>query len=246
MKTLSVFINVAALLICLTPSSSAYESIPFRNGGRIEGVVVFSGTVVPKDKTYTISSDTKYCGTEIRTGKYLINSAGRIQNVVVYLKDIRAGKAVPEEPVTIVDSKCTFVPHVRIGFKGNKFIITNEDPVLHTSHIYSYIRGKTMFNVALPDRGSAIEKTLTKTGLMELNCDCHPWMDGFVYIFDHPYVTITDADGAFAIDDVPPGTYTVEAWHESLGITEIADVSVQSGKTVTLRLKFAESKKSRK
>jgi plastocyanin len=238
MKKSALSIGIGVLFFWLAPVSFAYEAIPFRNGGSIEGSVEFAGNVIPKDTTFTISSDVKYCGKEHRTEKYLINAKGRIKNVIVYLKDIKAGKALPDEPVAIIDSKCTFVPHVMIGFKGNKFVLKNEDALLHTGHVYSSIRGKTMFNIALPDKGSEIEKTLTKTGLMELNCDCHPWMEGFVYIFDHPYVTITDENGMFVINDVPSGVYTVEAWHESLGTKSVSEVTVQSGKTVSLKFKF--------
>jgi plastocyanin len=239
MKIAAPVISAWMLLLCLTPVSFAYEAIPFRNGGNVEGVVEFVGNVIPKDKTFTISSDIKYCGKELRTEKYLINAKGQIKNVIVYLKDIKAGKALPKENVAVADAKCTFVPHVTVGFTGNDFVLRNEDPVLHTGHIYSYIRGKTMFNVALPEKGSEISKTLTKPGVMELNCDCHPWMKGFVYVFDHPYVTITDENGRFVIDDIPPGVYTVEAWHESLGTTSISEINVQSAKTVAVKLKFA-------
>lgn len=238
MKKAALSICVLVLLLCLTPISFAYEAIPFRNGGSIEGLVEYAGNVIPKDKTFTISSDVKYCGKEHRTEKYLINAERRIKNVIVYLKDIKAGKAVPKETVAIIDSKCTFVPHIMIGFQGNEFVLRNEDPVLHTGHIYSHIRGKTMFNIALPEKGSEITRTLTKTGIMELNCDCHPWMEGFVYIFDHPYVAVTDDNGKFVINDVPPGVYTVEAWHESLGTKSMPEITVQSGRTVNIKLKF--------
>ncbi len=238
MKKAALSICVLVLLLCLAPVSFAYEAIPFRNGGSIEGLVEYVGNVIPKDKTFTISSDVKYCGKEHRTEKYLISAEGRIKNVIVYLKDIKAGKEVPKETVAVIDSKCTFVPHIMIGFKGNEFVLRNEDPVLHTGHIYSHIRGKTMFNIALPEKGSEITRTLTKTGIMELNCDCHPWMEGFVYIFDHPYVAVTDDNGKFVINDVPPGVYTVEAWHESLGTKSIPEVTVQSGRTVDIKLKF--------
>lgn len=243
MKKTAVFINVLTLFFGLTPLSFAYEAIPFRNGGHIEGVVEFAGNILPKDKTFTISSDVKYCGKEHRTERYLIDEERRIKNVVVYLKEIKAGKAIPEETVTILDSQCTFVPHVSIGFKGNKFMLKNEDPVLHTGHIYSYIRGKTMFNIALPEKGSTITKTLTKTGLMELNCDCHPWMDSFVYVFEHPYAAVTDEHGKFVLKDVPPGVYTVVAWHESLGTVEISNVTVQSEKTSTIKLNYTHMQK---
>lgn len=224
--------------ICFPFISFAYETVEVRNGGDIQGIVEYSGITIPQDKTYTLSSDVRYCGKEIRSEKYLISADKRIKNVVVYIEEIKAGKAIPEETVAVVDAKCTFIPHVSFGFKGNKFAIKNEDPVLHTIHVYTYISGKTMFNIGLPERGSVVEKTLKKTGLMELDCDCHPWMQGFVYVFDHPYVAVTDEKGEFVIGNIPPGTYTVVAWHEALGNIKLTDVRVESGKAARIKLQY--------
>jgi len=238
MKKLSVFIGMLMLAIGSMADSFAYGAVQVSNGGAIQGSVEFSGAIIPKDKTFSISSDVKYCGKENRTEKYLINAERRIKNVIVFLTNIKAGKSVPVETVSVIDSKCTFIPHVMIGFKGSRLVIKNEDPVLHTGHIYSHIKGKTIFNVALPEKGSTVTKSLTKTGLLELNCDCHPWMEGFVYIFDHPYVAITDENGRFVINDIPPDVYTVEAWHETLGTVMLKNVTVQSGKTSTIHLQY--------
>ncbi len=224
---------------CFPFVSYAYETIEVRNGGSIQGIVEYSGRTVPQDRTYTLSSDVKYCGKELSTEKYLISADKRVKNVVVYLEEIKAGKAIPEETVKVTDIKCTFVPHVSIGFSGSKFIVKNEDPVLHTIHIYTSISGKTMFNIALPERGSMVKKTLTKTGLMELNCDCHPWMQGYVYVFDHPYATVSDESGKFIIDNIPPGTYNVKAWHEALGTVGLADVRVEAGQANEIRLQYS-------
>jgi hypothetical protein len=234
-KTIIIFLIP---FICFPFISFAYETIEVRNGGSLQGVVEYSGTTIPQDKTYTLSSDVKYCGKEMRSEKYLISADKRIKNVVVYIDEIKAGKAIPEETVAVVDAKCTFIPHVSFGFKGNKFAVKNEDPVLHTIHVYSYISGKTMFSIGLPEKGSVGEKTLKRTGLMELNCDCHPWMQAFVYVFDHPYAAVTDEKGEFVIKDIPPGIYTVEAWHETLGNIKLADVKVESGKAAKIKLQY--------
>jgi plastocyanin len=154
------------------------------------------------------------------------------------VEEIKAGKAIPEKTVAIIDAKCTFTPHTSVGFKGNKFTIENEDPVLHTIHVYTYISGKTIFNIGLPEKGSLVTKTLTKTGIMELNCDCHPWMQGFVYVFDNPYVAVTDEKGEFVIENIPPGTYSVAAWHEALGNIRLVDVRVESGKAAKIKLQY--------
>lgn len=168
----------------------------------------------------------------------MISAQRKIKNVVVFIDGIKAGKAISEEAVSVTDSNCTFIPHVSVGFKGNMFVVKNEDPVLHTIHVYTYISGKTMYNIGLPEKGSVVTKTLAKTGLMELNCDCHPWMLGYVYIFDHPYAAVTNEKGEFVIKDIPPGTYTMEAWHEALGKVRVTDVRVESGETSKIKLGY--------
>jgi plastocyanin len=218
--------------------SFAYETVGFINGGSIEGTVEFVGDVIPQDKTFTISSDVVYCGKQQRTEKYLISKERKIKNAVVYLKDVKGGKAISGEPVTVTDLKCSFSPHVSVGIKGNKLVVTNEDPVLHTIHVYARMQEKTMFNIALPQKGASLEKTFTRAGVMELNCDCHPWMEAFVVVLDHPYAALTDEQGMFSIKDIMPGVYTIEAWHEALGTITIPNVTVQAGKTSTVNVKF--------
>jgi len=81
-------------------------------------------------------------------------------------------------------------------------------------------------------------KTLAKTGLMELTCYVHPWQLSYVYIFDHPYAAVTDEKCEFVIKDIPPGTYTVEAWHEALGMIKIPGVKVEIGETSSIKLEY--------
>jgi hypothetical protein len=218
--------------------SCAYETIEVKNGGSVEGVIEFIGATIPLDRVITSTSDEKYCGKERPAEKYVISAQRRMKNVVVFMEGIKAGKAIPEETVTVTDSNCTFVPHVNVGFIGNKFVVKNEDPVLHTIHVYTYMSGKTMYNIGLPEKGSAVTKTLTKTGLMELNCDCHPWMLGYIYIFDHPYAVVTNEKGEFIMKDIPPGTYTLEAWHEGLGKVRLTEVRVESGETSKIKMGY--------
>jgi hypothetical protein len=236
-----------ALVLCVmlvtcssfTASSFAYQAIPFKNGGRIEGVVEFTGAKVPNDPIVTLTSETDYCGKSLPAQKYLITN-GKIQNVIIFLEDIKAGKAIPREALTVTSRKCEFVPHVAVGFKGEKIMLKTDDPVFHTFDIHASISGKELYHVALPEQGSSVTKTLSKAGLLNLTCYAHPWQHAYVYIFDHPYVAVTDEKGEFVITDIPPGSYTVKAWHEALGTTEIRDVKVESKKTGTIKVKYTK------
>ena len=136
------------LLSCSTPVSLAYEAIEVKNGGGIEGIVMFAGTTIPQDETLTIGSDVKFCGKSLPAEKYLVTSDRRVKNVVVYIANISTGNRVPKTPVVVDNLKCAFVPHVSVGFKGNKFIMKNSDPILHNVHTYQ--RKRTMYNIALP------------------------------------------------------------------------------------------------
>jgi hypothetical protein len=236
-----------ASLLCIIPvisfyfaaASFAYEAIPFKNGGSIEGVVEFTGAKVPEDPIVPLTSETDYCGKSLPAQQYLIRNR-KIQNVVLFLDGIKAGKAIPREALTVSSLKCDFVPHVAAGFKGNKIILKTDDQVFHAFDIHASISGKEIYHVALHEQGSTVTKTLSKAGLLDLTCYTHPWQHAHIYIFDHPYVAVTDEKGEFAIKDIPSGTYTVKAWHEALGTIEMPDIKVESGKTSSIKMKYTK------
>ncbi len=230
-----IFLGVLGFAFSLLTAAFAYETIDVKNGGSIEGIAEFAGAAVPKDPILKLSSETKYCGTSLAAGKYLIKDR-KIENVVVYLVDVKSGKAIPTAPITLTNLKCGFAPHVSVGFKGGKLIQKNDDPIFH--NIHTYINGKSAFNIGLPEKGSSVTKPLLRDGLMEVTCDSHPWMHGFVQILDHPYGVVTNAKGEFAIKDIPAGTYTVEAWHEALGKVKETSVKVESGKTTKIKFEY--------
>jgi hypothetical protein len=235
MQRSKVFFICLVLFLGVPFVAFAYDTIEVKNGGNIEGVVEFAGASAPKDKIQKLSSETKYCGTQLPEEKYLIKDK-KIENVVVYIEEIKAGKAVPSEPVTLTNLKCAFVPHVAVGFKGDKFIEKNDDPIFH--NIHTYLNGKTMYNIGLPEKGSSVTKPLTKTGVIEVTCDSHPWMHGYLYVSDHPYIAVTNAKGEFSLKNIPPGTYAIEAWHEALGKVKVSNIKVESGKTDKIKLEY--------
>jgi len=235
MRKAAVLCIMLVMCFYFTTTTFAYETVEVKNGGSIEGVVEFTGATVPKDPMVTLSSEVKYCGKSLPAEKYLIKDK-MIENVVVYLVDIKSGKAIPSEPLTLTNIKCLFSPHVAVGFKGGKIIQKNDDPIFH--NIHTYLNGKTMFNIGLPEKGSSVTKPLLRDGLMEVTCDSHPWMHGFIQILDHPYGAVTNAKGEFSIKDIPAGTYTVEAWHEALGKVKTANVKVESGKASKIMLEY--------
>ena len=215
---------------------SKYKVMEVTNGGSISGKAIFDGANPPKDETVTLTSEQSLCGDTLPAEKYLINGKKEIKNVVVYLSNIKKGKAIPKEKALIDNVMCAFVPRVSVGYKGNEVDIKNSDPVFHNVH--SYIKGKTTYNLGLPDKGSMVTKKMKRDGIMEVKCDSHPWMLGYVFITKHPYAAITNDSGDFTITDIPAGSYKVKAWHEGLGEISLGEVAVAAGKTAKVTAKF--------
>ncbi len=236
MRKMSLGVGVLALFFVAASTAFAYTAHEVQNGGTIEGTVLFTGKTVPVDQTVTVTPQfTKYCGDTLPAERYLIKDR-RIQNVVVYIEGIRSGMPAPHESVTLTNRKCAFVPHVAIGYTGTDFIERNDDPIAH--NIHTFWGGKTMYNVTLPGGGMSLTKPLRDTGLIEIQCNIHPWMHGYLYVSDNPYAAVTDANGAFTFTNVPPGTYTITAWHEMLDKVKVSHVKVESGKTTRVRVEY--------
>ena len=215
-----------------------YKVIEVTDGGSIAGQALFVGASVPKDEVLTLTSEQDLCGNTLPARKYVINGNKEIKNVVVYLDGIKKGKKIPNAPVVIDNKMCAFEPHVSVGYAGkdNSALIKNSDPVFHNTH--SYIDGRTIFNLGLPDKGSEVEKKMRKPGVLSVKCDSHPWMLGYVFLSQHPYTAVTNEKGEFAIDDIPAGSYKVKAWHEAFGDIEIGKVEVAASKTTTVKAEF--------
>lgn len=203
-----------------------YQEIDVINGGTIQGKITYNGSV--KKRTVIPSKDKQVCGKKRKIPLILVGDGGAVQDSVVYLKDIKSGKAWSEDDLKLplLDQKnCQFIPHVQVGRQGYVDII-NSDPVLHNTH--GYYGKRTAFNVALPEKDQKVTKLLKKAGTVRVDCDAHGWMLGWVQVVDNPYYFQTGEDGTFTITDVPPGDYTLVVWQEWLGETEMP-VTITAG-----------------
>ena len=130
--------------------------------------------------------------------------------------------------MTVDNKSCTFEPHCQIGYLRGEIAAKNSDPVLHNTHLYLKKGDKDLVNIALPNKGQTVSKKLKKSGAISVKCDAHEWMQAWIFSVTHPYAVVTDASGAFALEDVPPGDYVVKTWHEHLGEKE-QKVTVAAG-----------------
>lgn len=204
-------LRTVLIISALLASGSVVEA------GSIHGEVKFTGAL-PKSNRIKVTKDQDYCGEFIPEETYLVGAAGTLKNAVVFL-DKAPPKAAPSGKGHILEnSGCRFVPRILAMIKGEKLITKNSDAKLHIVH--SYLDKRTVFNVSLPFRGHTLEVTrrIDKTGVLQVNCDTHAWMRSYIHVFDHPYFAVSDERGNFMIPDIPPGRYTLKAWHEKAGV----------------------------
>jgi len=223
----------------LKGSGSAYETAEVTNAGALEVDVKFSGDPVPEPTEVPVDTNVETCGHKVFTESLLVDKASRgLKNVVVRLEGIARGKA-PPAIVTVNNKSCAFDPHVAVAVKGTKLEIRSADPILHTTH--PYLAGASWFNLPLQKEEQPPARPIPRTGLMELTCDVHKWMRGYIVVHTNPYLAVSDATGKLKIEGIPAGRYPYVAWHEQLGEKK-GEVEVIAGKAAELKLEFAAPK----
>lgn len=236
-----VFFAVAMPIGLQAQETTGYQEGPVMNGGSIEGVVIFKGDI-PEDERRPVTTDNEQCGETVAAEKFVISSAGGVRWAVAMLDDIGSGKPLDRaQDITMDNKDCHFVPHVLVGPKGGNLKVGNSDPMLHNSHFFLMDGDKrrNVLNVALPKQDLVVakKKILRKAGLLSVRCDAHDFMQAYVWSLPHPYGAVTDVSGAFAMEDVPAGSYTLRVWHEALGEKEIP-VTVSGGQAVTVSIEY--------
>jgi hypothetical protein len=196
---------------------SGYTAGPVTGGGTIKGHVTLVGTA-PKLPPVHCSRDADVCGKSQPDRTLLVGPGGGLENAIVSLTDIHAGKAPPAKLHAKLDIKqCAYTPRVQAVPLGTSLIVGNADPIPHD---LNGARGdRVLFNkVVLRDQERV---DMSVPGMLTIGCDMHEGHGscetGVVGVMPNPYFAVTSADGSFSLGDVPPGTYTLQAWHETLG-----------------------------
>ena len=120
-------------------------------------------------------------------------------------------------------ANCQFKEHIFPFVRSQVMAMVKHDSFFHNPHFFN-AKNASLLNVPMPDPDQEIDHKFLRTplrnekGVMRLQCDVHNNMNAYWVGFDHPYFAVTDADGKFEIREVPPGKYTVVAWHEGYKI----------------------------
>lgn len=225
-------------------TAKGYKEVDVTGGGSFTGTVA-AGSAEADVRTYTISKDADICGEGSREVPFVeIGENGMLKNAVVFLVDIKEGKAFPSElnSLTLNQEKCEFTPALGVMANSGELTATNSDHTLHNIHTYEQIgtARRTVMNVSQPEAGDTVTKKikLRRGNGMKVECDAHDFMHSFVYVAKNPYFSVVDESGAFSIADIPAGTYEVMVWHGFLGEIEVGEITVEADGETAMDLSY--------
>jgi plastocyanin len=231
-----IYSSAAAILftvVKLASVNAAGESV-------VKGTVKFSGTA-PKATRIDMSDDPKCAklhpgGASVAT--IVTDAKGGLDDVVVYIAEgvPQQNFDPPSQPVTLQQKGCLYEPRVLAVQAGQKVDVVNADTTTH--NIHPIPKNNREWNKSQPP-GVPIEESFAREEVaIPVKCNVHPWMKGYIAVFKHPYFAVTGKDGSYEIKGLPPGSYTLQAWHEGLDpVTEHVTVGSGETKSVDFALK---------
>jgi plastocyanin len=214
-----------------TPAASepavAYYQVDSATAGSITGKIRFTGSR-PARKVIDMSSDPA-CVDAHQGNAYdeslVVSPNGSLGNAFVYIKSgIKSGLegkqfAIPAQPVVIDQRGCWFRPRILGVQTGQTFQVINSDPVTHNIHPMAHTNREWNHSQG-PGDPPMNRKFLQPEIMIPVKCNIHGWMHAYIGVVDNPYFAVSADDGTFAINNLPPGTYTLAVWQEKLGTQE--------------------------
>jgi Carboxypeptidase regulatory-like domain len=220
------------------PANPAGKPVDAATAGEITGMIKLSGTP-PKMKPINMAAEpacAKEHATPAMTEDVVPGENGTLQNVVVYLKGdfSQYTFTVPTTPAVIDQKGCQYHPHVLALMTNQPLEVINSDPVTH--NIHPVPKDNREWNQSQPPGSAPIMQSFARPEVaIPVKCNVHPWMKAYIAVFNNPYFQVTGKEGTFDLKNVPPGTYTLTAWHELYG-TQMQSVTIgpKESKSVTL------------
>ena len=213
------------------PAEDAGPAVHPDSAATISGVVSFEGAKAagePIDMSDEPACAEQY--TEPPVSESVVGDDGRLGSVYVFVSEGLPDRSwpTPSEPVTMDQQGCRYHPHVLAIQAGQPLEIVNSDGILH--NINTQPTANQGFNISQPVEMSTTREFSTAEVMIPVKCDVHGWMEAYIGVQDHPYAVVTGEDGSFTIENLPAGTYTIEAWHEVYG-TQTTTVTVAAQET---------------
>ena len=223
--------------LVLVATSRVVVAGPKPAGGTISGKVTYEGTpakMKPIDMSKEPSCAKMY--TTPPLAEAVVTGAGNsLENVVVYVSAGAPDDAAPSTAALFTQKGCRYIPHV-LAFQVNQEIkITNEDQTSHNIHTLPKLNRE--WNKSQPPGAPPIIEKYDKNEIFPVKCNVHPWMHGNFAVLKNSHFAVTGDGGAFSLANLPPGKYTITAWHESYG-EQTQDVTINGSETKTVNFVF--------
>jgi len=220
--------------------------------GTITGNVSYVGTAPAPVKIDTSADAACTSANPNLTSEDWVVKDGKLANTYVYLKEgtLADGSKVgdystwPNMPAsaTLDQNGCHYKPHVLGVVVNEPITITNSDKTTHNIHFTP--KNNPDWNQQQSNGAAAMTHKLARAEvLVPVKCNQHPWMKAYVGVTKHPFFAVSAEDGSFTIKGVPPGKYTVVAWHEggANGTEKPMEVTVPARGSVTADFSFGAS-----
>ena len=208
-------------------------------GAVVKGVVEFGGAI-PKPAPINMSADpacAKLHPSGASSEDIVADSNRGVENVIVFVSDGLGDRTFdsPSQPMKIEQKGCVYQPHV-VAMRANQELqVINEDKTTH--NIHPLPRNNPEWNKSQPP-GLNLEVSFPRPEIaIPVKCNIHPWMKSYIAVFKHPYFVVTGKNGHFELDNLPAGTYTLEAWHEKLG-TATQQITIGGAETKEVKFVF--------
>jgi hypothetical protein len=251
-KILSLVFSIAILFAvgCSKPATETAQKAPEptktvdpATAATITGTVKLEGAP-PKFKALNMSAEPT-CVKDNPDAVYppivVTGPHDALANVVVYVKgNMDEYKFdTPSAPAVLDQKNCMYEPHVLAMMTNQDFRVINSDATLH--NIHPVPRENHVWNQSQPAGAPPIDRSFPNPELaIRVNCNVHPWMRGWLFVFRHPFFAVTPKDGDFSLSGLPPGTYTIEAWQEYYGVQDqVVTVGPNDKKTISFIFKAA-------
>jgi plastocyanin len=203
--------------------------------GVITGRIAFDGEPPPRTPV-RMAADPNCTPAEAEalSETTIVAADGALQNVFVHVKDGLGDRIyeTPATPVVLDQQGCRYEPHVFGVHVGQPIEVRNSDPTLHNVHAIPKANDEFNFGQQ-PSTPPMIRMFETPEIGVSFQCDVHGWMRAYANVVTHPFFDVTGEDGSFEIKGLPPGTYTIEAWHERLG-TQTQQVTISEGQPAVM------------
>jgi hypothetical protein len=221
----------------IAPSAQPYRVAPVTTPSTIVGTVDFDG-IPPSAQAVQPTVDQNVCPKSI-VARNVTLAGTRVAGAVVWLTDIRTGKAFPlERRFDLTNNDCMLDPFVQGITTNSTLNVGNDDRAVQTNRFINVGSGKIVALAPFNDDGEVVPvDRFREPAEIEVVSEQHPWAHAWIAVLDHPYFAQTDAKGAFSIDGVPPGKYQIRAWHPALGFADDS-VTVTGGQQVSVAFRI--------